>query len=113
MALDVVPQIKLGVSAYLLGQRVRFDGKHKHNDFLTGPFADCVEWVPVCPEVGSGMGVPWPPIRLVGDPEQPRAIGVAPRTGCDQEAPDLRPAAGLLPWGFGRLPPEVGPPKLR
>jgi len=59
-----------------LGQGVRFDGGHKRDDFLTGSRADFLELVPVCPEVGSGMAVPRPPIRLVGDPEQPRALGV-------------------------------------
>jgi len=64
------------VSACLLGQGVRFDGGHKRDDLLTGSLADFLELVPVCPEVGSGMGIPRPPIRLVGDPERPRALGV-------------------------------------
>ncbi len=74
---------RVGVSACLLGQRVRFDGGHKRNDFLTGPLADFLELVPVCPEVGIGMGIPRPPIRLVGDPERPRAVGV------DDATPDV------------------------
>jgi len=64
------------VSACLLGQRVRFDGGHKRDDVLTGSLAAFLDLVPVCPEVGSGMGVPRPPIRLVGDPQRPRAVGV-------------------------------------
>ncbi|WP_133510560.1 DUF523 domain-containing protein [Candidatus Thiosymbion oneisti] len=72
----VLPQVRVGVSACLLGQRVRFDGGHKRDDFLTGSLADFLELVPVCPEMGIGMGVPRPPIRLVGAPERPRALGV-------------------------------------
>lgn len=69
------PRVRIGVSACLLGQEVRFDGGHKRNGFLTGPLADIVDFVPVCPEVGIGMGIPRPPIRLVGDAERPRATG--------------------------------------
>lgn len=64
------------MSACLLGRGVRFDGGHKRDDFLTGSLADFLDLVPVCPEVGIGMGVPRPPIRLVGDPERPHALGV-------------------------------------
>ncbi|CAD7854396.1 MAG: COG1683: Uncharacterized conserved protein / FIG143828: Hypothetical protein YbgA [Olavius algarvensis Gamma 1 endosymbiont] len=71
-----MPRVRIGVSACLLGRRVRFDGGHKRQGFLTGPLADCVDWAPVCPEVGIGMGIPRPPICLVGNPERPRAVGV-------------------------------------
>jgi uncharacterized protein YbgA (DUF1722 family)/uncharacterized protein YbbK (DUF523 family) len=33
-----------------------------------------VEYVPVCPEVEAGFGVPRESVRLVGDPENPRMI---------------------------------------
>jgi uncharacterized protein YbbK (DUF523 family) len=69
------PRIRIGVSACLLGEEVRFDGGHKRDRFLVGPLADFVDFVPVCPEVGVGMGVPRTPIRLVGDPQRPRAVG--------------------------------------
>jgi uncharacterized protein YbgA (DUF1722 family)/uncharacterized protein YbbK (DUF523 family) len=57
--------IRIGVSACLLGQEVRFDGGHKRNDFLTGTLGDFVEFVPVCPEVDVGLGVPRESLRLV------------------------------------------------
>ena len=66
---------KIGISSCLLGQPVRFDGGHKRDAFITGPLAEFVEYVPVCPEAEAGMGIPRPPIRLVGDPLQPRAVG--------------------------------------
>ena len=57
--------IRIGISACLLGQEVRFDGGHKRDPFLTETFGRFVEWVPVCPEVEVGMGTPREPIRLV------------------------------------------------
>jgi uncharacterized protein YbgA (DUF1722 family)/uncharacterized protein YbbK (DUF523 family) len=59
--------IRIGVSACLLGQEVRFDGGHKRNDFLTGALGHFVEFVPVCPEVDIGLGVPRESLRLVRD----------------------------------------------
>jgi uncharacterized protein YbgA (DUF1722 family)/uncharacterized protein YbbK (DUF523 family) len=56
---------RLGVSACLLGTRVRFDGGHKRDSFLTEALARFVEWVPVCPEEGSGLGTPREAMRLV------------------------------------------------
>ena len=58
-------RIRLGVSACLLGGRVRFDGGHKRDDFLVDALGPHVEWVPVCPEVGMGLSTPRPSLRLV------------------------------------------------
>jgi len=55
---------RLGISACLLGQEVRYNGGHKRDAFLTEVLGRYVEWVPVCPEVELGMGTPRPPIRL-------------------------------------------------
>jgi uncharacterized protein YbbK (DUF523 family) len=57
--------VRIGVSACLLGQQVRFDGGHKRDAFLTETLAPHVAWVPVCPEVEVGMGTPREPLRLV------------------------------------------------
>ncbi len=57
-------EIRLGVSACLVGERVRYDGGHKQNAFLLDELASHVRLVPVCPEVGIGLGVPREPIRL-------------------------------------------------
>lgn len=67
---------RLGISACLLGERVRYDGDHKRHAFIADVLSQHVEWVPVCPEVAIGMGVPRPPLRLTGDAKQPRAVGV-------------------------------------
>jgi uncharacterized protein YbgA (DUF1722 family)/uncharacterized protein YbbK (DUF523 family) len=57
--------IRVGISACVLGQKVRFDGGHKEDRFLTGTLAQFVEFVPVCPEVEVGMGTPRETVRLV------------------------------------------------
>lgn len=57
-------RIRLGISACLLGQEVRYNGGHKRDAFLTDTFGRYVEWVAVCPEVELGMGTPRPAIRL-------------------------------------------------
>jgi uncharacterized protein YbgA (DUF1722 family)/uncharacterized protein YbbK (DUF523 family) len=57
--------IRIGISACLLGQEVRFDGGHKRDAFLTDVLGKHVEWVPVCPEVEVGMGTPRETLRLV------------------------------------------------
>jgi uncharacterized protein YbgA (DUF1722 family)/uncharacterized protein YbbK (DUF523 family) len=67
-------KIRLGVSACLLGQEVRYDGGHKRDHFLTDTLGPFVEWVPVCPEVEIGLGVPRDTIRLVGDAAAPRLV---------------------------------------
>lgn len=56
--------IRIGVSSCLLGEMVRFDGGHKRDNFLVTVFGSYVEWVPLCPEVEIGLGVPRETIRL-------------------------------------------------
>ena len=56
--------IKVGVSACLLGRKVRYDGQHKRDDWLVDVLGAHVEWVPVCPEVELGLGTPRPPIHI-------------------------------------------------
>jgi uncharacterized protein YbgA (DUF1722 family)/uncharacterized protein YbbK (DUF523 family) len=67
--------LRLGVSACLLGARVRFDGGHKRNRFIIEELGAHFEFVPFCPEVAIGMGTPRPSIRLIGEVQAPRAIG--------------------------------------
>jgi uncharacterized protein YbgA (DUF1722 family)/uncharacterized protein YbbK (DUF523 family) len=73
-----LPRIRIGISDCLIGSRVRFDGQHKRDSFLADELAPLVEWVPVCPEVEVGMGVPREPVRLVaGQPGAgPRMLGL-------------------------------------
>jgi uncharacterized protein YbbK (DUF523 family)/uncharacterized protein YbgA (DUF1722 family) len=68
-------EILVGVSACLLGEQVRFDGGHKRNAFLAETLAPYVRYVPVCPEVGIGLGVPRPAVRLVERDGDTRLLG--------------------------------------
>ena len=70
--------IKIGVSACLLGEKVRYDGGHKHDRYLTDVLGRYVTYVPVCPEVECGMGIPRETLRLVGNPENPRLVTTRP-----------------------------------
>ncbi|MDC5839313.1 YbgA family protein [Vibrio europaeus] len=63
-------QIKIGISSCVLGERVRFDSGHKLSKFVTKELAPYFEFVPVCPEVGSGMPVPRPTIRLMSNEDR-------------------------------------------
>lgn len=68
--------IRIGISSCLLGAAVRFDGNHKLDNYITATLGHYFEFVPVCPELAIGLGVPREPIRLVGAADAPRAIGV-------------------------------------
>jgi uncharacterized protein YbgA (DUF1722 family)/uncharacterized protein YbbK (DUF523 family) len=57
--------LRIGVSSCLLGQEVRFDGGHKRERFVTDELGRYARFVPVCPEVAVGMGIPRETLRLV------------------------------------------------
>jgi len=67
-------RVKIGVSACLLGQNVRYDGGHKHDRYITGILGEYLEFVPVCPEVEAGFPTPREAFRLIGDPQNPRFV---------------------------------------
>jgi len=60
------PRLRVGISRCLLGEAVRFDGGHKHDPYITETLGRFFEWVPVCPEVETGLGTPRESMRLVG-----------------------------------------------
>jgi uncharacterized protein YbgA (DUF1722 family)/uncharacterized protein YbbK (DUF523 family) len=69
--------IYIGISACLLGEKVRYDGGHKNSDFCSKVLAPFVSYVPVCPEMGIGMGAPREAIHLQGEAHgsSVRAVG--------------------------------------
>jgi len=67
--------IRIGVSACLLGQQVRYDGGHKCDRFVAETLAGYVTLVPVCPELDIGLGVPRETLRLVRSAEGVRMLG--------------------------------------
>ncbi|MCE5252338.1 DUF523 and DUF1722 domain-containing protein [bacterium] len=87
-------KIKIGVSACLLGEKVRYDGGHKHDCFITDTLGRYMEFVPVCPEVGCGLPVPRETMQLTGDPTDPRLVTC--RTGTDH-------TVQMASWGKFRL----------
>jgi uncharacterized protein YbgA (DUF1722 family)/uncharacterized protein YbbK (DUF523 family) len=70
------PRIRIGISSCLLGNKVRYDGNHKLDTYITRTLGRYFEFIPVCPEMAIGLGVPRPPIRLAGNSKAPRAVGV-------------------------------------
>ena len=81
---------RVGISACLLGERVRFDAGHKRDAFLTDVLGRHVEWVEVCPEVEAGFGTPREPMRLVlagaetrgrGEPFSPENLSLVVKEG--------------------------------
>jgi uncharacterized protein YbgA (DUF1722 family)/uncharacterized protein YbbK (DUF523 family) len=68
--------IPVGISSCLLGNQVRYDGGHKRSKYCLNVLSDCFEFVPFCPEVAIGLSIPREPIRLVGNSEMPRVVGV-------------------------------------
>ena len=86
--------IRIGISACLLGQEVRFDGGHKRDQFLTTILGPHVEFVPVCPEVEMGLGTPRETLRLVRDGGSLRMVTT--RTNIDH-------TEGMTRWAARRL----------
>ena len=87
-------KIKLGISSCLLGEKVRYDGSHKLDHYLTDTLGQYVDWLPVCPEVEYGLPVPREAMRLTGNAQNPRLVTT--RTGVDH-------TEGMKQWALRRL----------
>ena len=90
----VVEKIKIGVSTCLLGEKVRYDGGHKLDRYITETLGQYFDYVSVCPEVEYGLPIPRESLRLVGDPASPRLLTT--RTGMDH-------TEGMNGWAERRL----------
>jgi len=107
--------VKIGVSACLLGEEVRYDGGHKHDRYITDTLGKFFNFVPVCPEVECGMPVPREPMRLEGDPATPRLMTRQTRidrTGqmlefCERKVRELE-KEGLCGFIFKKDSPSSG-----
>jgi uncharacterized protein YbgA (DUF1722 family)/uncharacterized protein YbbK (DUF523 family) len=73
-------KIKIGVSSCLVGEKVRWNGEHKQDRFVREVLAGYFEYVPVCPEVEVGMGVPRETVTLFGTLENIQMISKKTRT---------------------------------
>jgi uncharacterized protein YbgA (DUF1722 family)/uncharacterized protein YbbK (DUF523 family) len=87
-------KIKIGISACLLGEKVRYDGGHSLDRYITETLGQYFEWVPVCPEVEYGLPVPREAMHLTGEPASPRLVTV--RTGIDH-------TDGMKKWAADKL----------
>lgn len=68
--------LRVAVSSCLLGNPVRYDAGHKHSAYITQTLGEYFEFIPFCPEVAIGLGIPRPPIRLVSVEGVTRVRGV-------------------------------------
>ena len=67
-------KIKIGVSSCLLGEEVRWNGGHKKDHYVQGILGNYFDYVPTCPEVDAGMGVPRETVALYGTLENSKMI---------------------------------------
>ena len=67
-------KIKIGVSSCLLGEEVRWNGGHKKDRYVQGILDNYFDYVPTCPEVDVGMGVPRETVALYGTLEKQKMI---------------------------------------
>ncbi|MFH1019444.1 MAG: DUF523 domain-containing protein [Pseudomonadota bacterium] len=70
--------ITIGISACLVGQNTRYDGGNRHDPLLVEALGSFT-LVPLCPEAECGLGIPREPMRLEGDPENPRLMTITTR----------------------------------
>ncbi len=78
-------KVSIAISACLIGQRVRYDGKQKAHavimDVFLKRYADKLNLIPFCPEVAIGLGVPRAKIQVVRQKnKQIRVLGVEDHT---------------------------------
>lgn len=74
---DTHPKPRIGISACLCGDPVRYDGRSKWQPALIHILETYLTLEKLCPEVAVGMGIPRPPIQLNKNNEGIEAIGVA------------------------------------
>ena len=57
--------IEIGISACLIGEKVRFDASNKPSHFCIKEFSEYVSYKSFCPEVAVGLPIPRPTIRQI------------------------------------------------
>ena len=60
-------RLLIGISSWLIGERVRFDSGHKNHSYISKTLSQYFDFKPFCPEVSIGLGIPREPIRLVSE----------------------------------------------
>ncbi len=88
---------RIGISACLAGEPVRYDGTDRRQPVLLDWLRGFAELSSACPEVGIGLGVPRPTIGLVRVDGRTRVRGVAdPSRDLTAALDDF--ARAQLPW---------------
>lgn len=67
-------KIPVGISACLMGEEVRYNGGHKRDAYINGTLSGHFSFHHFCPEVGIGLGVPRPTLRLIATDNAVRAV---------------------------------------
>jgi len=104
----------MGIGSCLVGNAVRYDGQAKCPGSQVQAICEAFEMRAFCPEMGVGMGVPRPPIELVGSEHTVRVLDVATHcndytgqlTDYEQKVLDLAP--GLCGYLLVRGSPSCG-----
>jgi uncharacterized protein YbgA (DUF1722 family)/uncharacterized protein YbbK (DUF523 family) len=86
-------KIKLGISSCLLGNKVRYDGGHRLDPFITETLGVYFDFVPVCPEVECGLGLPREAMHLEGDFRNPRLVTIHTKVDLTDK---------MAPWALQR-----------
>ena len=112
--------VRVGISSCLLGEPVRYDGGHKRDAFLTDELARHVEFVPLCPEVEIGLGVPRPTLRLERRGDDVRMVVTEsgedltePMRSWAQGAAERIAAAGLDGYVLKKSSPSCGMERVK
>jgi len=69
-------KITVGISSCLLGESVRYDGGHRENLLIKNELGKVFNFIPFCPEVAIGLGVPRNTLQLVNRGNNIRCLGV-------------------------------------
>lgn len=107
---------KIGISACLAGLPLRYDGSHKRQAHILAYFKHKAALLPLCPEVGCGLGVPRETIRLWGDPVAPRLettvagrdVTAQMQTWIETTLPELAARHAIKGFIFKALSPSCG-----
>jgi len=67
-------KLKIGISSCLLGKNVRYNGENKLDRFIVKILGHYFSYIPICPEVECGLGIPRLPMRLEGNPKRPKLV---------------------------------------
>lgn len=68
-------KLSIGISSCLLGHKVRFDSGHKNNAYINNTLSEYFDFIPFCPEVDIGLGIPRETTRLVLIDEKVYCVG--------------------------------------